>query len=67
MDAEQSATNVTQQTTETLTEIDGGLTSVADFVSGPNTSIITYSVSTEYYTSHNNINVRLRHRLWRML
>ena len=44
-EAEQSATNVTQQTTETLTEIDGGLTSVADFVSGPNTSVITDTVS----------------------
>ena len=44
-EAELSVTNVTQQTPETLAEIDDGLTSVAEFVSGPNNSVISYTVS----------------------
>ena len=50
-EAELSATNVTQQTPEILADIDNGLTSVAEFVSGPNSSVIDYStVSKKYYS-----------------
>ena len=51
-EAELSATNVTQQTPEILADIDNGLTSVAEFVRGPNSSVIDYStVSKTYYNS----------------
>ena len=43
-EAELSATNVTQQTPEILADIDNGLTSVAEFVRGPNSSVIDYSM-----------------------
>ena len=46
--AEQSVTDVTQQTTEILTVIDDGLTSVAEFVSGPNSTEIAEMVSKKY-------------------
>jgi hypothetical protein len=56
MDAEKSANNVTQQTPETLTVIDNTLTSVADFVNGPNASTIDYTVRETFMcASHNNI------------
>ena len=40
MQAEQSANNLTLQTPETLTTFDNTLTSVADFVTGQNTSTV---------------------------
>ena len=49
-EAELSAINATQQTPETLADIDNGLTSVAEFVSGPNSSVIDYTVSKKYYS-----------------
>ena len=43
--AQQSAEHPSQQTTESLAVFDNALSSVADFVSGPNSSFINDTVS----------------------